>query len=60
MVRKKGEGRGKKKRNKKRKASIIEIGRGGVPRVKLRPGLVISILNASPRVACTRVDARVG
>lgn len=47
----KDEGRGtgerEEERNKKRKASIIEIGRGGVPRMKLRLGPVISILNAS-------------
>lgn len=55
------EGRGNgKNENKRRTASIIEIGRGGVPRMKPRPGLVISILNASPRIARTRVDARMG
>lgn len=39
--------------NKKRNASIIEIGRGGVPRMKPSLGPVISILNASPRIART-------
>jgi len=55
-----GEGRGEEGRNKKKNASIIEIGRGGVPRMKPMPGPVILILNASPRIARTRVDARVG
>jgi len=45
----------------KRETLIIEIERGGVvPRMKPRPGPMISILNASPRIDGTRVDAKVG
>lgn len=45
---------GKEEQNKKRYASIIEIGRGEVPHMKPRPEPMISILNASPRIARTR------